>query len=195
MVVLLHIQNRWVISILFIVISLLVVLGLTIYKNEKTVDLSDVEINHLKLNETFDNSEYSLNKHVKLDRYVFYNHNKYKNLNGDKFLTNIWFYLIFLLFFGLLLFLITLIVQKPAVIFTLGIFLVFIVPFLQPFLGLIPEWGDNIQKSLKYIPFSYLTEKSSSGSIKFTNWQWFISIASIVILFIADVLYAAKRDI
>ena len=91
--------------------------------------------------------------------------------------------------------LITLIVQKPAVIFTLGIFLVFIVPFLQPFLGLIPEWGDNIQKSLKYIPFSYLTEKSSSGSIKFTNWQWFISIASIVILFIADVLYAAKRDI
>ena len=64
--VLLHIQNRWVISILFIVISLLVVLGLTIYKNEKTVDLSDVE--------------YSLNKHVKLDRYVFYNHNKYKNL-------------------------------------------------------------------------------------------------------------------
>ena len=56
MVVLLHIQNRWVISILFIVISLLVVLGLTIYKNEKTVDLSDVEINHLKLNETFDNS-------------------------------------------------------------------------------------------------------------------------------------------
>lgn len=78
--VLLHIQNRWVISFLFIVISLLVVLGLTIYKNEKTVDLSDVEINHLKLNETFDNSEYSLNKHVKLDRYVFYNHNKYKNL-------------------------------------------------------------------------------------------------------------------
>ena len=128
--------------------------------------------------------------------------NKVKNrigyiiaLDGDKFLTNIWFYLIFLLFFGLLLFLITLIVQKPAVIFTLGIFLVFIVPFLQPFLGLIPEWGDNIQKSLKYIPFSYLTEKSSSGSIKFTNWQWFISIASIVILFIADVLYAAKRDI
>ena len=71
MVVLLHIQNRWVISLLFIVISLLVVLGLTTNKKMKTVDLSDVEINHLKLNETFDNSEYSLNKHVKLDRYVF----------------------------------------------------------------------------------------------------------------------------
>ncbi|PNZ70776.1 hypothetical protein E2556_07155 [Staphylococcus croceilyticus] len=118
-----------------------------------------------------------------------------KNLDGDKFLTNIWFYLIFLLFFGLLLFLVTLIVQKPAVIFTLGIFLVFIVPFVQPFIGLIPEWGDNIQKSLKYIPFSYLTEKSNSDKIKFSNWQWFISIASIVVLFIANVVYAAKRDI
>ncbi|MCJ1655983.1 ABC transporter permease subunit [Staphylococcus sp. NRL 16/872] len=118
-----------------------------------------------------------------------------KNLDGDKFLNNIWFYLIFLLFFGLLLFLITLIVQKPAVIFTLGIFLVFIVPFVQPFIGFIPEWGDNIQKSLKYIPFSYLTEKSNSGNIKFSNWQWFISIASIVVFFIANVIYAAKRDI
>lgn len=80
MVILLHIKNRWVISFLFIVISFLVVLGLTIYNNEKTVDLSDVEINHLKLNETFDNSEYSLNKHVKIDRYVFYNHKKHTNL-------------------------------------------------------------------------------------------------------------------
>ncbi|TJX69918.1 hypothetical protein FAF40_11795 [Staphylococcus haemolyticus] len=118
-----------------------------------------------------------------------------KNLDGDKFLTNIWFYLIFLLFFGLLLFLVTLIVQKTAVIFTLGIFLVFIVPFIQPFIGLIPDWGEKIQKSLKYIPFSYLTEKSQTDSIKFSNWQWFISLASIVILFIANIAYAAKRDI
>ena len=72
--------------------------------------------------------------------------------------------------FGLLLFLITLIVQNQQS-FYIRYLLVFIVPFLQPFLGLIPEWGDNIQKSLKYIPFSYLTEKSSSGSIKFTNWH------------------------
>ena len=96
--------------------------------------------------------------------------------------------------FGLLLFLITLIVQNQQSFYIRYLFSVYRT-ILQPFLGLIPEWGDNIQKSLKYIPFSYLTEKSSSGSIKFTNWQWFISIASIVILFIADVLYAAKRDI
>ena len=83
--------------------------------------------------------------------------------------------------------------SKPAVIFTLGIFLVFIVPFIQPFIGLIPDWGEKIQKSLKYIPFSYLTEKSQTDSIKFSNWQWFISLASIVILFIANIAYAAKR--
>ena len=82
--------------------------------------------------------------------------------------------------------------SKPAVIFTLGIFLVFIVPFIQPFIGLIPDWEKN-SKSLKYIPFSYLTEKSQTDSIKFSNWQWFISLASIVILFIANIAYATKR--
>ena len=84
--------------------------------------------------------------------------------------------------------------SKPAVIFTLGIFLVFIVPFIQPFIGLILT-GEKNSKSLKYIPFSYLTEKSQTDSIKFSNWQWFISLASIVILFIANIAYAAKRDI
>ena len=57
------------------------------------------------------------------------------------------------------------------------------------------DGGEKIQKSLKYIPFSYLTEKSQTDSIKFSNWQWFISLASIVILFIANIAYAAKRDI
>ena len=57
---------------------------------------------------------------------------------------------------------------------------------------MIPDWGEKIQKSLKYIPFSYLTEKSQTDSIKFSNWQWFISLASIVILFIANIAYAAK---
>lgn len=85
--------------------------------------------------------------------------------------------------------------SKPAVIFTLGIFLVFIVPFIQPFYWFDSDWGEKIQKSLKYIPFSYLTEKSQTDSIKFSNWQWFISLASIVILFIANIAYAAKRDI
>ncbi|PTU81081.1 hypothetical protein BUZ67_02065 [Staphylococcus pasteuri] len=120
---------------------------------------------------------------------------KGKSIDGDNFLTNIWFYLIFFLFFGLFLFLITLAVEKPAVIFTLGIFLLLIVPFIQPLVGLIPNIGDDIHKSFKYIPFTYLTEKMTSSDISFSHWQWFISIASIVVLFIANVLYAAKRDI
>lgn len=120
---------------------------------------------------------------------------KGKALDGDKFLTNIWFYLIFFLFFGLFLLLITLAVQKTAVIFTLGIFLLLIVPFVQPFIGLIPNIGEDIQKSLKYIPFAYLTEKMTENDIKFSHWQWFISIASIVVLFIANLFYAAKKDI
>lgn len=101
---------------------------------------------------------------------------------------------VFFLFFGLFLLLITLIVEKPAVIFTLGIFLILIVPFIQPFIPMIPNIGDDIQDSFKYIPFTYLTEKMT-GEIKFSNWQWFISIASIVVLFIANMLYASKRDI
>ena len=35
----------------------------------------------------------------------------------------------------------------------------------------------------------------TESDVSFTHWQWFISIASIVVLFIVNVLYAAKRDI
>src|SRR5699024_10993442 len=88
-----------------------------------------------------------------------------------------------------------LVVPKTALIFTLGIFLVLIVPFAEPFLPMIPKIGDNIQDSLKYIPFSYLTSKTTSGDYTFSNWQWFITSASIVILFIINLFYASKKDI
>lgn len=120
---------------------------------------------------------------------------KGKALDGDKFLNNIWFYLIFFLFFGLVLLFVTLVVQQTAVIFTLGIFLLLIVPFIQPLIGLIPTIGDKINKSFKYIPFTYLTNKMTEVNIDFSNWQWFISIASIVVLFVVSILYAAKKDI
>ncbi|HCZ2468828.1 TPA: phenol-soluble modulin export ABC transporter permease subunit PmtD, partial [Staphylococcus aureus] len=50
-----------------------------------------------------------------------------KNLAFSKYVDNLWFFLIFLLFFGLFLFLITLASQKTAMIFSLGVFLVLIV--------------------------------------------------------------------
>ena len=53
--------------------------------------------------------------------------------------------------FGLLLFLITLIVQNQQSFYIRYLFSVYRTIFTT-ILGLIPEWGDNIQKSLKYIP-------------------------------------------
>ncbi|MHD0397287.1 phenol-soluble modulin export ABC transporter permease subunit PmtD [Staphylococcus simulans] len=117
------------------------------------------------------------------------------DVKDEKMIQILWFYFIFLLFFGLLLFLVALIVPKPALIYALGIFLVLIVPFAEPFLPMIPKIGDDIQKSLKYIPFSYLTNKTTTGNFKFSNWQWFISSASIVVLFIGNALYITKKDI
>lgn len=117
------------------------------------------------------------------------------DVKDEKMLQILWFYFIFLLFFGLLLFLVALIVPKPALIYALGIFLVLIVPFAEPFLPMIPKIGDDIQKALKYIPFSYLTNKTTTGDFKFSNWQWFISTASIVVLFVANTLYITKKDI
>ncbi|RIP33190.1 hypothetical protein BUZ14_11710 [Staphylococcus gallinarum] len=118
-----------------------------------------------------------------------------KNVKSDKFLELLWFFFIFHLFYGLLLYFFSLIVPKTALIFTLGIFLVLIVPFAEPFLPMIPNIGDDIKDSLKYIPFSYLTSKTTSGDYTFTHWQWFISSASIVLLFIVNLFYVTRKDI
>ena len=60
---------------------------------------------------------------------------------------------------------------------------------------MIPKIGDDIKDSLKYVPFSYLTSKTTSGDYTFTHWQWFISSASIVVLFIVNLFYATRKDI
>lgn len=80
MVVSLRIQNRWIIFTIFTIISFIVVMSLTIYKNEKTVDLTDIKINDVQLDEDFNNEGYIINKHIKLDRYKFYNDENHKNL-------------------------------------------------------------------------------------------------------------------
>lgn len=118
-----------------------------------------------------------------------------ENVKTEKFFDLLWFFILFHLFYGLLLYLFALIVPKTALIFTLGIFLVLIVPFAEPFLPMIPKIGDNIQDSLKYIPFSYLTSKTTSSDYTFTHWQWFITVASIVVLFIVNLFYVTKKDI
>ncbi|ANQ64704.1 phenol-soluble modulin export ABC transporter permease subunit PmtD [Staphylococcus equorum] len=118
-----------------------------------------------------------------------------ENIKVDKIFELLWFFILFHLFFGLLLYLFSLVVPKTALIFTLGIFLILLVPFAEPFIPMIPKFGDNIQDALKYIPFSYLTSKTTTGDYTFSNWQWFITSASIVVLFIVNIFYASKKDI
>lgn len=73
MVVRLRIQNRWIIFSIFTIIAFIVVTCLTIYKNEKTINLTEVKINDILLNEPFNENDYEINHHIKLDRYKFYN--------------------------------------------------------------------------------------------------------------------------
>ncbi|MCJ1655985.1 hypothetical protein MT340_004505 [Staphylococcus sp. NRL 16/872] len=75
-----RIQNRWAVSIIFAILAFAVVISLTIYKNEKTVDLTDIKINNVQLNQQFDKSHYNVNHHIKLDRYEFYNDKHHKNV-------------------------------------------------------------------------------------------------------------------
>ena len=61
-----RIQNRWVVFALFLICSIGVLIGLYQYRHTKTVDLSAVEINNVKLNEKFNSKGYEVNKKSKL---------------------------------------------------------------------------------------------------------------------------------
>lgn len=75
-----RIQNRWIIFSIFTIIAFIVVTCLTIYKNEKTINLTEVKINDIQLNEPFNENDYEINHHIKLYRYKFYNDKKHKDL-------------------------------------------------------------------------------------------------------------------
>lgn len=57
--------------LIFLISSIIVLISLNVYKNEKSVDLSELKINDLQLNQQFNNSDYQLNHKIKLDRYRF----------------------------------------------------------------------------------------------------------------------------
>ena len=86
-------------------------------------------------------------------------------------------YILLFLFYGLFLFLITLLVKSSS--------------NLVP---LIPEYGDEVKKALEYIPFNFLIDNVWLGSLKLNGWQTFISIASIILLAIIDFFTISKRD-
>ena len=65
---------------------------------------------------------------------------------------------------------------------------------MQPLIGLI-QILVTIFKNHLNIFHLLISLRKMTEEIKFSHWQWFISIASIVVLFVANILYAAKRDI
>lgn len=103
-------------------------------------------------------------------------------------------YLLLFLFYGLFLFFITLLVKNSALVFSIAVFLLLIIPIATNLVPLIPEYGDEVKKALKYIPFNFLINKVWIGSFKLNGWQIFISISSIVLLGLVNLFAVSKRD-
>lgn len=61
-----RIQNRWVCVYIIFNLFFGVLIGLYQYRHTKTVDLSNLEINDIKLNEKFDKKGYEVNKKLSL---------------------------------------------------------------------------------------------------------------------------------
>lgn len=76
----LRIQNRWVVFGLFLICTILIVIGLQQYRQTKTVDLSEEKINNLQLNQKFNNKGYEINKKIKMEHFKFYSDKQHPNL-------------------------------------------------------------------------------------------------------------------
>ena len=57
-----RIENRWIVFLIFLISSIIVLISLNVYKNEKSVDLSELKINDLQLNQQFGLSTEPQNK-------------------------------------------------------------------------------------------------------------------------------------
>lgn len=75
-----RIQNRWVISTLFLIAAIVLLVGIIYYKSIKTVDLSSYTVNNIGLNDQFKEKGYIVNKRIKIDRFKFYNDKNHKDL-------------------------------------------------------------------------------------------------------------------
>ena len=117
-----------------------------------------------------------------------------KAVENEMLLKALGIYILLFLFYGLFLFLITLLVKSSSLVFSIGVFLILIIPIATNLVPLIPEYGDEVKKTIKYIPFNFLIDNVWLGSLKLNNWQIFISIASTILLAIVDFLTISKRD-
>ncbi|MGC9678507.1 phenol-soluble modulin export ABC transporter permease subunit PmtD [Staphylococcus warneri] len=117
-----------------------------------------------------------------------------KNVSSEMLWKVFGLYILLFLFYGLFLLLITLLVKNSALVFSVGVFLMLIIPIATNLVPLIPEYGDEVKDVLKYIPFNFLINHIWQGDFKLNNWQIFTSIASIIVLFIIDLLTIVKKD-
>ncbi|HAA4897437.1 MULTISPECIES: phenol-soluble modulin export ABC transporter permease subunit PmtD [Staphylococcus] len=119
---------------------------------------------------------------------------KGSDVKNDVFWKTLGIYLLLFLFYGLFLFLIVLLVKNSSLVFSIGVFLILIIPIATNLVPLIPEYGDDVKDVLKYVPFNFLINKVWIGSFKLNNWQIFISIMSIILLGTMNLLTISKRD-
>ncbi|KIX90494.1 membrane protein [Staphylococcus microti] len=117
------------------------------------------------------------------------------NLEGKTPWLLLIFYVMLFLIYGLLLFMINLVVQKAAFVYTLGMFLLLFIPMVSPFVPLIPQIGPKIMEALNYIPIGYLTQKTLGDDFTFTTSQWLINAGSMIVLLAGNALLITKKDI
>lgn len=120
---------------------------------------------------------------------------KGENLTVETFLHFLAIYSLYFLIFGLALFIVTISIQSQSLIYTLGLFIILIIPILSTLIPLIPKYGENITEILNYIPFSYLTTNLYQGDFNLSNHQIIISILSIILLLFINYILINKKDI
>ncbi|WP_375050249.1 ABC transporter permease subunit [Staphylococcus pseudintermedius] len=117
------------------------------------------------------------------------------HLKIETFLHFLFIYFLYFLIFGLTLFFITIYTQSQSLIFTLGLFIILIIPILNTLVPLVPIYGENITNILNYIPFSYLTTKLYQGDFNLSAWQILISVILLFLLLFTNYIMINKKDV
>ncbi|VEG63922.1 membrane protein [Staphylococcus condimenti] len=73
-------RNRLVAIIVFTIMSVVVLVISGYINNTKSVDLSELKINNMKVNEKFNEKGFKINHEIQIDRYRFYYNEKHPNL-------------------------------------------------------------------------------------------------------------------
>lgn len=117
------------------------------------------------------------------------------SLTIETFLQFLFIYSLYFLIFGLTLFFITIYTQSQSLIYTLGLFIILIIPILSTLIPLVPIYGEDITNILNYIPFSYLTTKLYQGDFNLNTSQILISIILLFLLLFINYIIINKKSV